>query len=134
MRIYTVYVSKDLVSDIVPIKEGFNWVAFLFALPWAAFNRLWFMVLGIVFACACLVWFLLLLGGDFVVQTIAFLGLALIIGWTANDFKRQKLVGCGFKEGAILWADGKETAIARYGEIASNRGIKASQNRAGGPW
>jgi hypothetical protein len=31
-------------------------------------------------------------------------------------------------------ADGKETAIARYVAIASNRGVSASQNRAGGPW
>ena len=134
MRIYTVHVSKDLVSNIVSIKEGFNWVAFMFSLHWAAFNRLWLMVLGIVLASAFLAWFLFALGGGGGVQTIAFLGLAKIIGWTANDFKRQNLAERGFKEVAILLADGKETAIARYVAIASNRGDRASQTRAGGPW
>jgi hypothetical protein len=60
--------------------------------------------------------------------------LAKIIGWTANDFKRQNLAERGFKEVAILLADGKETAIARYVVMASNRGDRASQTRAGGPW
>jgi len=134
MRIYTVHVSRDLVSNIVSIKEGFNWAAFMFALPWAAFNHLWLMVFGIVLTSAFLAWFLFALGGDVGVQIIAFLGLAKIIGWTANDFKRHNLAGRGFKEVAILLADGKETAIARYVAIASNRGVSASQNRAGGPW
>jgi membrane-bound acyltransferase YfiQ involved in biofilm formation len=134
MRIYTVHVSRDLVSNIVSIKEGFNWAAFMFALPWAAFNHLWLMVLGIVLTGAFLAWFLFALGGDVGVQIIAFLGLAKIIGWTANDFKRHNLAGRGFKEVAILLADGKEAAIARYVAIASNRGVSASQNRAGGPW
>ena len=134
MRIYTVHVPGDSVSDIVSIKEGFNWAAFMFALPWAAFNHLWLMVLGIVLTSAFLAWFLFALGGDVGVQIIAFLGLAKIIGWTANDFKRQNLAERGFKEVAILLADGKETAIARYVAIASNRGVRASQTRAGGPW
>ena len=134
MRIYTVHVPGDSVSDIVSIKEGFNWAAFMFALPWAAFNHLWLMVLGIVLTSAFLAWFLFALGGDVGVQIIAFLGLAKIIGWTANDFKRQNLAERGFKEVAILLADGKETAIARYVARASNRGVSASQNRAGGPW
>jgi hypothetical protein len=134
MRIYTVYVSNDLALNIVPIKEGFNWVAFIFSPLWAAFHRLWFVVLGVVLASVCLAWFLFALGGDFVVQAIALLGLAIIIGWTANDFKRQNLVERGFKEVAILLADGKETAIARYVAMAPDRGVNASQNRAGGPW
>jgi hypothetical protein len=134
MRIYTVHVSRDLVSNIVSIKEGFNWAAFMFALPWAAFNHLWLMVLGIVLTSVFLAWFLFALGGDVGVQIIAFLGLAKIIGWTANDFKRHNLAGRGFKEVAILLADGKEAAIARYVAIASSRGVSASQNRAGGPW
>ena len=134
MRIYTVYEPNDILSNIVAIKEGFNWIAFLFSVLWALFNRLWLWSLGIVIANVFMGWFLIELGGDFVVQTVTFFGLALIIGWTGNDFKRQNLAKRGFREAAILLADSKETAVSRYVATAPDRLIKTPRNRAGGPW
>ena len=81
-----------------------------------------------------LLWGLFLLRGDFVVQTIAFMALALIIGWSSNDVKRKSLTKRGFKEAAILLADGKKTAIARYSVIVADRMGNAPHNRAGSPW
>ena len=74
------------------------------------------------------------MGGDPIVQTIAFLGLALIIGWTANDIKRHNLAKRGFKEAVVLLADTKEIAVSRYVATTPNRFIKTPRNRAGGPW
>jgi hypothetical protein len=81
-----------------------------------------------------LTWFLFWSRGDLVVQTIAFIALAVIIGWTSNDVKRKSLVKRGFKEAAVLLADGKKTAIARYIVMATDRKVNAPHNRAGGPW
>ena len=134
MRVYTVYEPNDMVSNIVAIEEGFNWGAFIFSVLWALFNRLWLWSLGIVIVNVFVGWFLIELGGDLIVQTVTFFGLALIIGWTANDFKRQNLVKRGFKEAAILLADSKETAVLRYVATTPNRLIKTPRNRAGGPW
>ena len=134
MRIYTVYESSDLMSNVIPIKEGFNWIAFIFSFLWAIYNRLWIWAVFIVVANVCLVWFLSLSRGDLAVQTTVFFGLTLIIGWMSNDVKRKSLVKRGFKEAAILLADGKKTAIARYAIMATDRNFNKLQNRAGGPW
>ena len=134
MRIYTVYESSDLMSTVIPIKEGFNWIAFIFSLFWAIYNRLWVWAVFIVVANVCLVWFLYLSRGDLAVQMTAFIGLALIIGWMSNDIKRKNLTKRGFKETAILLADGKKTAVARHAIIATDRNVNKLQNRAGGPW
>ena len=134
MRIYTVYESNDLVSKIIPIKEGFNWIAFIFSLIWALYNRLWIWAVFITVANVLLVWLLVSLRGDFLVQVTAFMGLAAIIGWISNDVKRQNLAKRGFKEAAILFADNKKTAITRYVIMATDRNVNTIQNRAGGPW
>ena len=134
MRIYTVYERNDVVSSVIPIKEGFNWAAFILSLLWAIYNRLWVWAVLIALANGFLIWGLFLLRGDFVVQTIAFMALALIIGWSSNDVKRKSLTTRGFKEAAILLADGKKTAIARYVVMAADRRGNAPHNRAGGPW
>ena len=134
MRVYTVYEPSDIGSNIVAIKEGFNWVAFIFSMPWALFNCLWLWLFGIVIANVFIGWVLIILGGDSIVQATAFLGLALIIGWTANDIKRHNLAKRGFKEAVVLLADTKEIAVSRYVAITPNRFIKTPRNRAGGPW
>ena len=134
MRVYTVYEPSDIGSNIVAIKEGFNWVAFIFSMPWALFNRLWLWLFGIVIANVFIGWVLIILGGDSIVQAIAFLGLALIIGWTANDIKGHNLAKRGFKGTVVLLANTKEIAVSRYVATTPNRFIKTPRNRAGGPW
>ena len=133
MRIYTVYESNDCVLKIVSIKEGFNWAAFIFSLFWAVLNGLWFWSLVMMVANVCVVWVFVAFGGDFIVQIIAFFGLATITGCIANDIKRQNLVQRGFKETAILLAEGKEVAIARYIAQALERGVKIQKPQASSP-
>ena len=134
MRIYTVYEASDVVSSVIPIKEGFNWAAVFFSLLWAMYYRLWGWAVFIALANGFLIWVLFFLRGDFVVQTTAFMALAVIIGWSSNDVKRKSLIKRGFKEAAVLLADGKKTAIARYGVMVGDRMGNAPHNRAGGPW
>ena len=134
MRIYTIYEPNDKIPSIVPIKEGFNWFAFIFPLPWALLNSLWLVALTFLMIYFFLGWLLIVFGGNYVAQTIAFSGLALAIGWMANDLKRSNLIKRGYKEDAILLADSKESAISRYVTIKSDQNIEKPRNRGGGPW
>ena len=134
MRIYTIYDPNDNTPNILPIKEGFNWFAFIFPLPWALLNRLWLSALGVIISNIMLVWILIENGGNYVAQTLAFFGLALIIGIVANDIKRYNLIRRGYGERAILLANSKKSALSRYVVMQSNQSSEAPRNRAGGPW
>ena len=134
MRIYTIYESNDKVPSAVPIKEGFNWFAFIFSLPWALLNSLWLVALVFLVINFFLMWLLIVFGGNYVAQTIVFSGLALAIGWTANDLKRSNLIKRGYKEETILLADSKKNAILRFFAMKPPQNIKTLSNRGGGPW
>jgi hypothetical protein len=141
MRIYTLHQPKDLAKDraaeVVPVKEGFSWPAFIVSPLWALWHRLWFWAVGFVAANILLGWALAAAGGNEFVTSTASFALALIIGWTANDLRRRKLRKQGFEECAALVADNKETAVARFlmaePSVPSAPTNRAS-NRAGGPW
>ena len=134
MRIYRVYETSNSELDVVPIKEGFNWVAFLCPLLWALFHRMWLLTLIILMANVCIGLFLTKFGGDEVVLFTVFMCVATIIGWTANDFRVQALTNSGYRLVAILLANNMEGAIERYTLEASNLTTNKRYNRAGGPW
>ena len=92
MRIYTLHEPKDAALEVVPIKEGFSWPAFVFSPIWALWHRLWFWAVAFVAANIGLGWALASAGGNQFVQSTASFALALVIGWTANDLRRRKLM------------------------------------------
>lgn len=134
MRIYTLHEPKNKAAEVVPIKEGFNWPAFVLSPIWALWHRLWFWAIGFIAANIFLGWALAQAGGDPFVQNTASFALALIIGWTANDLRRRTLIKQGFVERAVLVANNKETAIARYLGSQPMTTPARPTNRAGGPW
>ncbi|MBT3991255.1 MAG: DUF2628 domain-containing protein [Rhodospirillaceae bacterium] len=133
MRIYTLHQPKDPTTEVVPVKEGFSWPAFFVSPLWALWHRLWFWAVGFVAANIVLGWILTTAGGNEFVTSTASFALALIIGWTANDLRRRKLTKRGFEESAVLVANNKETAIARF-LMAAPTASPTPTNRAGGPW
>ncbi len=134
MRIYTLHEPNDPALEVVPIKEGFSWPAFIISPLWALWHRLWFWAICFVAANIVLGLALVWAGGNEFVQSTASLALALIIGWIANDLRRRKLTKQGFKERAVLVANNKDTALARYLMAAPGEAVAAPRNRAGGPW
>jgi hypothetical protein len=132
MRIYTLHKPKDPALEVVPVKEGFSWPAFVLSPVWALWHRLWFWAIGFALANVVLGWVLTTAGSNELAQNTASLALALIIGWTANDIRRRSLTKRGFEESAVLVADNKETAIARFSIAAPVATVP--RNRAGGPW
>mgnify|MGYP001274707740 FL=1 len=137
MRIYTLHQpskSKNAAAEAVPVKEGFSWPGFFFSVIWALWHRLWFWAIAFAVANIVLGWVLARAGGNEFVQSTTSLALALIIGWTANDLRRRKLAKQGFKECAVMVANNKETALARYLMAQPAAPAVDFMNRAGGPW
>ncbi len=137
MRIYTLHQpskSKNAAAEAVPVKEGFSWPGFFFSVIWALWYRLWFWAIAFAVANIVLSWVLARAGGNEFVQSTTSLALALIIGWTANDLRRRKLAKQGFKERAVMVANNKETALARYLMVQPAAPAAEFMNRAGGPW
>ena len=102
------------------VKEGFSWPAFILSVFWALWHRLWLAALIFFAANTVLGVGLVLAGADALSASVALFGLAVIIGWTANDMRRAKLSAQGFAERAPVIASTGETAILRYFE-AGNR-------------
>lgn len=117
MRIYTVHVrtpAERLDRDVILVREGFNWGAFLFSALWALWTRLWLVALGL-FALEA-VWATLAqeFALDPLVQWPISFGLALILGWVANDLRRWTLFRHGYVEVGVVAAKGNEEALQRF--------------------
>jgi len=78
---------------VVLVREGFSWVAFLFALPWLLWHRLW---LAALLYLALAVTIGLLLPGPF--GPAAGLALQFLLGAHANDLRRRRLARRGYAQ------------------------------------
>ena len=139
MRIYTVFIpprsdgpnEPDPIGGAEAVKEGFSWPAFVLSVFWALWHGLWLAALLFFAANGILALILELLGADPLSAGAASLGLAAIICWTANDFRRAKLAARGFAEQAPVIAASAETAIRRYFESQPPGGGWIAQPGAG---
>ena len=118
MRIYTVHVpflpTGPNHAEAVLIKESFSWLGFFFSVFWALWHRLWFVALGIVLLNALIGLLVVLIGLDQLSQMIISFGIAVLIGFTANDLRRWTLARKGFDQVAVIAAEDDEMALARY--------------------
>lgn len=117
MRFYTVHLRRpvrDPARDVVLVKEGFSWPAFLFSALWALACRLWLVALALVVVEVALVAGTQALALDPRAAFAVSLGLALVIGFLANDLKRWTLEGRGFAQHAVVAGGDAETALARF--------------------
>ncbi len=114
MRIYTVHYRPDGGGDIVLVKEGFCWPAFLVGPLWALWHGLWVVALGFLAL-------ILLLGGagaafalDAVTAAALSVGAATAIGGTANDLRRWTLERRGYSEEGVAMGFGEDAALRRF--------------------
>lgn len=117
MRIYTVHLRREGLDpdrDIVLVKEGFCWPALLFSALWALWCRLWWVALGFFAVQVALTGAVTLLGLDPLSKAAISLGLAVIIGFVANDLRRWTLRRQGFVEAAVVVAGGRDEAERRF--------------------
>lgn len=121
MRLYSVYLrnhGRDPERDMIFIKDGFSWPAFLFTFLWALCVRAWWVALGL-FAVVILSGLLLnRIGVGEHIQTTLMLALAVGIGVVANGLRRWTLEQAGFSEVAVVAANNQTEAERRFLEDA----------------
>ena len=115
-----VYQQKNAASllhqldDIVAIKEGFCWPAFLFSLVWAIFFRLWRFAFYLIMINSTILLLAFQLGANHFAIFFVLLGIYIVFGYIANDARRSNLRQKGYFEKIVLVAPTKEAAIHRY--------------------
>lgn len=119
MKIYTVHIpanDQNAQEKAVFLREGFNWMAFLFTGLWALYHRLWLLVLYIVLFNVALMSLeqeaIISSSGAITIQ----LGFQVLVGFHANDWLRAKLAKRGYIMADISAADSLLRAEQRYFE------------------
>lgn len=121
MRLYSVFLrnyGRDPDRDLVLVKEGFSWPAFIFTFVWALATRMWWPAIAL-FA-------VVILAGAGVeaaglaedLQGLVTLSLAIAIGFLGNDIRRWHLDRIGFSEAGVVSGKNKEDAMQRLLERA----------------
>jgi hypothetical protein len=116
-RLYTVHVKQWSLTpdrDAVFIREGFAWGAALFSFFWAAAHRLWLAAVLLLGVSAAMALADVFLGLDEVTEMALGLGLAALIGWEANDWRRRKLEKQGYVEAGVVSAASLDEAERRF--------------------
>ncbi len=101
-------------DEIVAVKEGFCWPAFLFSLVWATFHRLWLFAFSLMGLCSVTFFTLYQQGAEPSFNLIVCFGIFALFGYHANDFRRFKLRRAGYLERGIILAPTLDAAVQRY--------------------
>ena len=101
-------------DEIVAVKEGFCWPAFLFSLVWATFHRLWLFAFSLMGLCSVTFFTLYQQGAEPSFNLIVCFGIFVLFGYHANDFRRFKLRRAGYLERGIILAPTVDAAVQRY--------------------
>ena len=142
MRVYTVHIRPEYSAPddgAVLVKEGFSWPAFWFGPIWALALNLWAVAAVLLAAAAVFGLALELSGADFLARAAIIAGFQMLVGFTANDFRRWSLARRGFAEASVVAAPDPLAAERRYfaaREAATPRktGGSADEPRPFAPW
>ena len=117
MNLYAVHLRRhglDPDLDVVLVKEGFSWPAFLLSFLWALWRRLWLAAALFLTALGAVNLGIYLFRPDPVSQGILSLGLAVIFGYVANDLRQHKLADQGFALAAVVNGKDSDQAYRRF--------------------
>jgi hypothetical protein len=123
MRVYTVHMRRPTLrpeQDVVLVKEGFSWPAFLLSFIWALCRRLWLVAAILLGAEVLIALVFAALRPDAWSQTAMSLGAAVIIGMLANDLHRWTLFRRGFLEVGVVTGDDIDAAERRFWDQRPN--------------
>ncbi len=115
MRLYTVHLGPATAEgrDVVLIKEGFSWPAFLFTLAWALVKGRWRTALVIFALQLGLSGVTFALGLAPAAETVLTLMLLFLIGAFANDLQRFELARRRYAEVGVVAGPGLDAAALR---------------------
>jgi len=115
MSIYSVHLRDNgKKSDLAVIPDGFSWGAAAFGFAWALYVGAWdaaLMLFGLQMLASALI---PLLVSDPGIQGAVQLGLALVVGFGANELRRALLALRGLHEVGVVIGASIEDAERRY--------------------
>ena len=117
MRVYTVHIrpaQPGREQDIVLVKEGFCWPAFLFTFFWALFKRLWLVALALFGVGAVLSLAVETAGFDPLSEAAISLGFSVLVGFHGNDWRRWTLERRGYRSAGLSAGDDADAALHRF--------------------
>lgn len=120
MRVFTVHLSQSALSpdrDAVLIKEGFCWPAFFFGPFWALWHRMWFVCLGIFAVTILLAVAESVLHVDPLTYGAISIGVAVLIGFNGNDWRRTALAARGWRMSGLSAAANRDSAFRRFVDL-----------------
>ena len=119
LKVYTVHLRqpvRDAERDIVLVREGFSWGAFLVSVLWALWNRLWLVAIVLMALELVLPLVAGWAGLGAASGGILSIALAVLAGLFGNDLKRWTMEGRGYAEVALVAARSPDEAQQRFGE------------------
>jgi len=125
MRFYTIHAPRRqrgtvgasldaAIAGARAVKDGFSWPAFFFSVLWALWHRLWLVALAMFVIELAVGMVADLFGLNLLAEMVLSLGVALIIGWVANDLLRDAFERRGLADLGVVMAPSAEDAIERY--------------------
>lgn len=127
-RFYTVHLPTEdtapgaaALGRAVLVREGFNWTAFFFAPFWALAEGLWLAAIPLIAALAALIAVPAVLGLGPVWPAVLGLGYGVLVGLSANDWRRAGLTARGYRMVEVVAAPDRAGALIRYAEAAEER-------------
>lgn len=134
MRYYTVHLPGTLsrgvaageeetfstgqaLGDAVLMREGFNWLACFFSIPWAIANGLWLCAVVMATALALIVGLPEIFAPDWRIRAVLLVGYAVICGFGGNDWRRLGLSQAGWGLVSVIAARDRADAFLRFGRL-----------------
>lgn len=117
MRVFSIHLRPTALTpdrDAVLVKEGFCWPAFFFGPFWALSHRMWFAGLGLISVLVALGIAETILRLDPMTYSAVMVGVAAIIGFCGNDWRRNALTVRGWKMQGLSAAPDRDLALRRF--------------------
>ena len=119
-RLYTAYLRTTGGTafydegDLRLVKDGFSWPAFLLAVPWALWHRMWIIAAALVVVQVVLGILPGLAGFGEMAQAALSIGLALAIGFAGSDLRDGSLRARGYTAVDVVLAESRDMAERRF--------------------
>jgi hypothetical protein len=120
MRVFTIHLSQSALSpdrDAILIKEGFCWPAFFFGPFWALWHRMWFVCLGVFAVIILMAVAEAILRVDPMTYSAVSVGVAALIGFNGNDWRRTALSARGWQMSGLSAAADRDAAFRRFVDL-----------------
>ena len=134
MRYYTVHLPRTLsqgasaadentrsagqaLGAALFVREGFNWLALFFSVPWAIANGLWFGAFAMAAALVVIVGLPEIFALDWASRAALLIGYGLICGFNGNDWRRLGLMQSGWNLVSVIAARDRSHALIRLARL-----------------